>query len=224
MKKLSAIAAAIILAALGWWILMDPCRPSNSEVAKNFAEVIAVMIGGYWAYYRFWLQRENEPAIGIELDYECVPNANQSLLTYFDVTLTNKGKVKAEAKRKPDKEGDFPYSDEGEDLKYSCSLLLRAIPQNIPKGEPIRWFDAEVDKKRSPLPGDIEANLIYDYERDGEPYFWMEPAESYHVGVGFVLPHGIYLAMVTFIGKNDDEFWRRTFIIQIPNQSLVAKN
>jgi hypothetical protein len=223
MIKLSA--AVIILAAVGWWIVEDPCRPSNSEVTKNFAEVIAVVIGGYWAYYRFYLQREDEPAIGIELDYRCVPNANHCFLTYFDVTLTNKGKVKATAKRKPDKEGGFAFTDKGEDLKYSCSLLLRAIPQNIPKGKPICWFDREEDKKRSPLPGDIEADLIYDYEKDGEPYFWMEPAESYHVGVGFILSPGIYLAMVTFIGdKNDDEFWRRTFIIQIPEQGPVAKN
>jgi hypothetical protein len=226
MKKSSAIVTAIIiilvLIVLGWWIIKDSCRPSNSELAKNFAEVIAIVIGGWWACYRFGLLRENKPAIGIELIHECIPDANQCYLTWFDVILTNKGKVKAEARKKRDP----AYSDKYEKLKYSCSLLLRAIPQNVPQGEPICWFNAEVNQKGSPLPTDIEADLLdnYDYEMEGKTYFWMEPAESYHLGVGYVLPSGVYLAMVTFVGRNDDEFWRREFILQIQNQKLTAKN
>ena len=61
MKRSMAIAAVIILAIIAFvwpWIMEDPYRPSNSEVAKTFAEVIAVVIGGCWVnetrFLSFW--------------------------------------------------------------------------------------------------------------------------------------------------------------------------
>jgi hypothetical protein len=186
------------------------------EIAKNLVEIIAIFAGGAWALYRFGLLRENKAAIEIELHCKCIPEPNGRYFSYFDVTLINKGKVKAEArkKRRP------AYRDEAETLKYGCSLLLRAIPKNIQERKPIGWFDEEA-KTKSPIEGDIEVDLLYDYELNGETIFWMEPEESYHVGTGIVLQHGSYLAMITFVGnkENDDEFWRRTFIVQIPNQN-----
>ena len=56
--------------------------------------------------------------------------------------------------------------------------------------------------------------------------FRLEPSESYHLSVGVILQAGVYLAMVTFVGQgSDDEFWRRLFIVQIPElEALPSKD
>ena len=195
----------------------DPLWLSVSEAVKNCAEIFAILVGGGWAFWRFYLRRERETAIDIALTHKSIPHAEGRFLAFFDVTFTNKSTVQVVAKR-----ARVPaYSDQGEILKYSCSLLLRAVAATAPPGSEVRWFaDASA---QSPLPGDVEADLVDGYEIGGETDFWMEPSESYHVGVGIVLRAGAYLAMVTFVGQNGDhEFWRRMFIIQIPEQDSLA--
>ena len=193
--------------------MSDPLWLSVSGAVKNYAEVLAILVGGGWAFWRFCLRRERQTALDIALTHKCIPETEGRFLTHFDVTLTNKSTVQVVAKK-----ARLPaYSDPSETLKYSCSLLLRPAPEAAPLGAQARWFaDAAA---RSPLPGDIEADLVDEYEIGGETDFWMEPSESYHVGVGVILRSGAYLAMVTFVGQNGDhEFWRRLFIIKMPEQ------
>ncbi len=85
-------------------------------------------------------------------------------------------------------------------------------------------YPVEADAK-SPLSTDIVANLLdeYEYETEGKEDFWMEPSESSHLCVGVILQPGVYLAMVTFVGDHsDDEFWRRLFIVQIPERDTLS--
>jgi hypothetical protein len=194
----------------------DPLWLSVSEAVKNYAEMMAILVGGGWAFWRFCLRREKETALDIALTHTSIPEKEGCFLAYFDVTLTNKSPVQVVAKRKR-----LPaFSDAGEVLQYSCSVLLRPVATAASLGSIVQWF-ADADAK-SPLPGDIEADLLGEYEDGGKTDFWMEPSESYHVGVGVVLRSGAYLAMVTFVGQNGDhEFWRRLFIIQIPGQEAL---
>jgi hypothetical protein len=78
-----------------------------------------------------------------------------------------------------------------------------------------------------------EINLAtgyYEVERDSKGLltkvtdFWMEPGESYSLGVPLILGKGCYLAKVTFIGEaeDDSEFWQRLFLVRVPNASDVS--
>jgi hypothetical protein len=191
--------------------MSSPFWLSLADAAQKWASVAAIVVGGIWAFYRFGLRREREPALGIDLSFTTVPYNSTSYLVAFDLTLANKGSVRLRAKRKRSP----AYSDKDEALKYSCDLMLRAVSTTLQPGSQVTWFSA-LDQ-RSPREGDIELDLISEHELDGDTDFWMEPNETYHVGTALILQAGIYLVMVTFVGDaSDGDFWRRLFVIQVP--------
>jgi hypothetical protein len=107
------------------------------------------------------------------------------------------------------------YSDSSETLNYGGDLLVRQIPSGASAGTQVRWFG--MPSAKSPLSGDMEADLLDEYLDNGGTDFWMEPGESYHVSAAIVLNPGSYLVMVTFVGQaSDEEFWRRMFLVQVP--------
>ena len=199
-----------------WAFLISDAAKNFAEIAKNLAETLAILVGGGWAFYRFVIRRESKPALDIALNCRIIPETDDRFLAYFDVTFTNKSTRRVLArKRKP---GLPAFSDRDEDLQHSCSLLLRRVAAGAPLGTQLRWFaDGKV---RSPLPTDTVANLLVEYEYDieGREDFWLEPSETSHLCVGVILQPGIYLAMVTWVGQpsDDSEFWRRLFIVKIP--------
>ena len=187
-----------------------------SELVKNCAEALAVLVGGAWAFWMFVLKRERETALEIDLNMRCIP-AMDGFLSNFDVKLTNKAKVRVTAKpaRLP------AYRDRSERLKFSVSLLVRKLDVGPPADppDPITWFTNS--SSQSPVTSDAEVDLLSDYEIGGRTDFWMEPGENYHVGAALVLKPGIYLAMVTFVGsRRDEEFWRRVVLLQVPEDGL----
>jgi hypothetical protein len=192
----------------------DPFWVSLPQAVENWATALGIIVGGGWAYYRFGLRREKETALAIDLAHTCTTYETGKYLVFFDVTLTNKGSVRVTAKRK-----QLPaYSDSSETLNYGGDLLVRQIPSGASAGTQVRWF--REPSAKSPLPGDIEADLLDEYLDNCETDFWMEPGESYHVSAAMVLNPGSYLAMVTFVGQaSDEEFWRRVFLVQVPTLS-----
>jgi len=234
--KIKKILAAIILIAaiiallfsVFWWVC-DKDWLEFIDAIKSLAEASAVVIGGIWTWYLFWLQREKEPAIGIEFKYKCIPNGSQLSVVYFDVTFSNIGKVRVQGRRS--RNPAYPTAkdrpDKEETLQYGCSLLLRHVPHGLPANAVLDWFNQESGERGKELgklvfdTPPIEADLLYDYAiklSSGEVTdFWMEPGELYDVGVGFVLLPGTYLAIITFLGEtSDDELWRRKALIEIP--------
>ena len=209
----SFVATLAVAITVRFWTFI------SSEEVKTYVETIAVLVGGGWAFYRFVLHRESKPALDIDLTWHTVLQPEGQYLATFDVVLSNKStcqvKAKIRRKRQP------AFSDRNEKLQHSCSLILRRVPEGAPLNSQVRWFpDTEA---KSPLSTDIVANLLDEYEDEAEdiPDFWMEPSENYHLCVGVILQTGVYLAMVTFVGEqSDDEFWRRIFIIQIPEPVL----
>ncbi|HEY3898253.1 MAG TPA: hypothetical protein VGM54_06555 [Chthoniobacter sp.] len=190
------------------------------DATKDFAETLAILVGGGWAFWKFCLRREGKPALEIDLIFNVIPEQVGSFLAVFDVTLTNKSGRQVLARRR--KPGTPAFSDRSEDLQHSCSLLIRRVVAGAPVNTQVRWF-ADGDAK-SPFPTDIVANLLdgYEYENEGMDDFWIEPSESSRLCVGAILEPGVYLAMVTFVGEGGDaEFWRRLFIVQIPEQNAM---
>jgi hypothetical protein len=100
--------------------------------------------------------------------------------------------------------------------------MVRRITAATNTDGSIRWFP--VKESTSPLPKDLELDLLSDYELDGTYTFWMEPKETYHLGASCLITAGDYLVMVTFVGqREDDDFWRRTFVVRIPkSEPLMA--
>jgi hypothetical protein len=41
----------------------------NIELIKNIAEIIAILIGGGWAFWKFVIQREGKPKIEFTVDF-----------------------------------------------------------------------------------------------------------------------------------------------------------
>jgi hypothetical protein len=193
--------------------MAEPFWVQLAKAVESWVTALALVAGGAWAYYQFVLRREKETAVGIDVSFSSLPYGDTNYLVFFDVTLTNKSKVRVTAKadRRP------AYEDAREVLAYSGDLLLRKVPPDLSPGVQVGWFLEPPGALKNPLPGDVEADLLSEYELDGKTDFWMEPGESYHVGAAIVLAPGTYLGMVTFIGSaGGHEIWRRSFVVEIP--------
>ena len=182
-----------------------------AKIASYIATTAGIVVGGGWAIYRFGLRRERETALGISLTVKTLPYPTGRFIASFNVSLTNRGAVKvgAQPKRQP------AYEDASEKLRYAASVLLRQVPADLASASVVRWFPDTGGK--SPREGDIELDLLNEYEIDGKTDFWMEPGETVESSASVVLEAGTYLALVTFIGGNTkDDFWRRLDVVQIP--------
>jgi hypothetical protein len=69
---------------------------------------------------------------------------------------------------------------------------------------------------KSPLPGDIELDLLFEFEDNNKTDFVLEPGGADHVSRAVILGEGLYLVMITFVGDGDDDFWRSVYVIQVP--------
>jgi len=196
---------------------------SLKEVSDGVV-IAAAILGGLWAFFRFLTERTYQAAIEIGIDYTCAPDEAQYIV-FLDIILTNKGHTRVRAKY--ERTDGWAYNDGVERLKHSGSLQVRRIlPWKQPNNRHLDWFETTL---LEPIPDLPEINLFVEYEdplKENKVAFWMEPNESYHLGASIVLPSGVYLAKVTFIGKGgDDNFWSRVCSIQVPGsiQPLTAR-
>jgi len=97
-------------------ILLDSIL-SISETLKNFAEAIAILIGGGWAYYKFILQRERYSKTELDLDFKILGVQNGFYIVELAVNCHNKGSVRE-------------YIDD-----FTFNLLLLSDDTNIAKGD-----------------------------------------------------------------------------------------
>jgi hypothetical protein len=172
-----------------WWI-------SRADAVSKLATTLAILVTGVWALYHFYLRRESQTALTIDMSTTPVRYSSSAVLVTFDVTLTNKGLVVLRANR----DNGSAYQDKDEIIKYGADLLLREVPSGLTPVTPVDWFTE--DREHSPHDTDFEVDLVRIFRDDnGRTDFWMEPGETYHVGSTLVLSPGNYLAMVTFVGK-----------------------
>lgn len=188
-----------------WWI-------SRADPVSKWATIIAILAGGIWALYHFYLRRESQTALTIDLTTNSVPSMNSANFVNFDVALTNKGQVAVRARQKIRP----AYKDLDEELDYGGDLLVRKISSELRVNETVDWFTK--DQEHSPRPTDLQVDLLRFFRNDkGLTDFWIEPGEVYHVGSTLVLAPGSYLVMVTFVGdRSPSDFWRRVFLVQVP--------
>jgi hypothetical protein len=184
-----------------------------SETIEHVTVAAASVIGGVWVLFRFLNERTLESALTIGVDTSTIA-FDGTPLTFVDVTLTNVGKVRLQAK--PVDRSTAAYDDGVEKLQHSCDLSIRKLLSDAKVADnPIDWFNAKsFDSSKS-----LELNLLNEYEdprNNNRVDFWMEPGEEYHLGVSLRLDAGVYLAKVTFIGaRSDDEFWSRIVMVEL---------
>jgi hypothetical protein len=176
---------------------------------------LASIVGGLWIVLRLIRERKWDSALGIDIKNSSIPVGNQTL-TFIEVRLRNRGKVQLRAKAARTEDG-FAFDDGVEKLRYSCSLRLKGVSGLAP--DQAAWIDWFSDKRlTNAQTGEI--NLLNEYEdpkQDNRTEFWMEPGETYKLGVPLQLSDGAYLVKVTFVGdRGDDEFWSRIAVIRVP--------
>jgi len=201
----------------------EPAWISIAIGVQSVIQSFALLTAALWALFRFGLRREGETALEIDLNYSAFPIRPDMQLVAFDVSLANKSAVKLAAKRTRNP----AYTDDWEKLAFGIDLLIREIDTRglVSKSE-VKWFPTP--KSTVPMERDLEIDLASDYvtveEHRGRTtndreitHFWLEPGEVYHLASVSALEPGTYLAMVTFVGdRNDDEFWRRSFLVSVP--------
>jgi hypothetical protein len=67
------------------------------DIVSNIVVIVAAIIGGLWALRRYQIERTEESALDIGVEYNSVELGSEYIVT-LDVVLTNKGKTRLQAK------------------------------------------------------------------------------------------------------------------------------
>ena len=200
------------------WTLTD--WEALADVVDHYVVSLAALVGGLWVLIRLRRERTDEAALDMTVSQQSCPFKNGHLVT-IKVQLTNRGKTSMQAKTKP-KPDDLAYSDRDEKLAHSCSLQIKTFEtkEACPVSH-IDWFKGPYLTEVAGLQEQI--NLLTEYEdpRNNDAVdFWMEPGETYCLTVPVMLPAGVYMGKVTFIGaKSDFDFWSQVFSFSVSDQA-----
>lgn len=186
-------------------------------ILKDIVVMAAAVVGGLWAWNRFKRERTDEAAIEMELTTKSTPVGNVHLV-FFTVHLANKGKTKIEAKTELNK-GGWVFDDGPEQLRYPCSLQIRYIdPTRATRQESLDWFEGGPWQDMKVYRGLMEINILLEYQnpkKNERIEFWMEPGETYRLGVPVILPAGAYVAKLTFVAADQEQNWLDGFLSRI---------
>lgn len=139
-----------------------------------------------------------------------VHRAGHRRSVFFEVKLTNAGRVKVQAFAGGP--GVYAYQDSSEALRYSCSLQLRRVDsEKLGEAAIIDWYDEVTVKRVDGI--EPELNLLDEYLlplHGNVTAFWLEPGDTAYLTAVVVLPAGFYLAKIAFYGtKLDEDYWHR---------------
>jgi len=221
-----------------------------TEILHNLVVAVAAVVGGLWVVDRINRERTDQAALEMSLSASSTVVENRHLVV-LTVHLANKGKTKIQAKSERD--GDFVFSEDGEQaekLRFPCSLQLKQLdPSAISGPQRLNWFAGGPWKDVLGSEKGPEIDVLLEYENpelSNRVEFWMEPGETYHLGVPLILEQGAYLAKLTFVaapqeagwlgkvldetgfrrpksGIRDENFWSQIFGFSVPTTSTEAK-
>lgn len=196
-----------------------------SQLIQNFAIGLAVIIGGLWALYIFVSQRTYETALRIRTSVSHTLLANRRSIVYIDTVLRNMGsrRIGAKAKRYKNGVGLPAYSDELDKLYHSCGVQIKRLNLNIPGHVAYDWYQPELFVPIDGIPSELNLLAGYVTSKKGEVDFWLEPRETYHIGIALTLPLGSYLGRVVFIGdRGVFEYWSHDFFFSVHGDESSA--
>lgn len=205
--------------------MQEPVWLTLSQAVENWATATAIVLGGFWALYRFVIQRSRETALELDLSTQCMRQGGDYFLVFFDVTCHNKGSVRVAATKRKNPAFDDNRRGNGEVIRYGLDLKIRNFAEGPLPSNRLDWWAAPNSGQWGPV--DEELDLLADYEvpRTKKTHFWIEPGESAHLSSALLLPAGHYLAKATFIGRHPKkEFWTRLFLLTIPTEGQATRH
>jgi hypothetical protein len=80
---------------LSWETPMTPDDWENlADVVQGFSTAVAVIIGGLWVFWNFWLKRESHAKVQFDLDLQPFNTVSQDLIVDVVAMVENKGQVR----------------------------------------------------------------------------------------------------------------------------------
>jgi hypothetical protein len=119
-----------------------------SEITKNIVETAAFIIGGVWVYWRFFLNREDESKLELDLEIKVIAVSDQGeYIVELTASLTNKGLVRHHVE---DFNFDLFYLLKTDNLNHGPDVIDNELEylHHIKKGQPWvskDWYQAFVD-------------------------------------------------------------------------------
>jgi hypothetical protein len=189
-----------------------------ASVIQNVIVSLGIVAGGVWALFRFARRREHETSLTIDISTRLSEYTSPNCLVLIEVNLKNTCQTKIEVFHPPN--GRPVFSDENEELKHNISLWVRRVKIGAQPGEVLDWFTKR--ESNSGYFEDVakEINLLSTLETPDlkHPLLCLEPNEEYNLAVPIILTPGLYLLMVTFVGRRPNfDFWRRFHLLEVPH-------
>jgi hypothetical protein len=187
-------------------------------IVRGFKNIsaIAVVAGGAWALFNFIRGRTFSSRLQIDIKSNSESFESKRLL-FIDVTLTNTGKGKLQAR--PIEPNDCVYKGEHEEIRYACGLQIRRIePIDISGETYLDWYNSSSLSPIQDIPGEI--NLLDDYlvpSDNNKTVFWLEPGDVAQLSAAMVVMPAHYLVKVSFYGIDaDEDYWSRLVYARVP--------
>jgi hypothetical protein len=177
------------------------------DIGNDFATLIALMLGGGWAWCKFRKSREYMPGAVLEHQINHLPIANGFYMIYVDLIIRNVGKRVLEANE--------------------LETRIEVIPQDCAKAYFEHINDIEnIGCIRQPLPEELWKNLCVaprDYFRHRNRL--IEPSETDIINYEFIIPESYDFIRIYSLLKNQkhkDKFlgWERLTIYKLVDTEL----
>jgi hypothetical protein len=208
--------------------------PKTFEALNNVAQILALVVGGWWALKRFGITRESRTFLNVTVRGQVVGGGGSSLLTLVTVRLENLGGARIDARTTAHGVGGgFLYDDGWDQLEHAGTLKLRAVlpTQRLPTL--FDWyvlrpldsslaiaakFSAPGHVKGPPIGTLEQVNYLADFLDSATQFsqsdFWLEPGEAHEASVMLWLPPGDYAIKAYFLGSvtahREEEYWSST--------------
>jgi hypothetical protein len=178
-----------------------------ADLVEPIFKVLALLLGSSWVLYLYFTGRSGETGLLIEVVPKTVSAKETLRVVFLDVMPPPPAPCRVDASRTHP--GELaPKFDKS--INYAGSLKIRRIQVRVDaRPSHVDWWGDDNPSIGAETVSEI--NLLDEYTADEEipPDFFMEPGEEYHLGACVLLPAGMYLAKVVFVGGRNREFWSR---------------
>jgi hypothetical protein len=200
----------------------EPSFYFTAQIIESLATTLGIIVAGLWAFFTFKKKREVETAISLDLVTYSQEYNNDHYIVVFEAIIRNRCHTKLKARYNCSSEFPFDFKDgTGEKYKSAFDLKIVPFPQNIKAGSVIYWYHYA----NEPI---LEIDLLQLYRNFPKipsfACFWMEPDEEHKFGIPVILPAGLYMAKLTFLGEDEIDFWSRIFLVKVPQLKNTVKS
>jgi len=182
------------------------------EIAQSLVTIVAIVLGGGWALYQFFIRRAAETGLQIEVQPSTMLWNEILRYVFVDIAFKNTGQRRLDASADAAKTLETLHAGT---VHYPVSLQIRRVvapPSYV--GHVDWWSNGANILSELVIP---EVRLLTEYLDDqGKTGFFMEPGEEYHFGTALLLEKGAYMGKVVFVGsRGRAEYWSRIFAFAV---------